>query len=51
MLKRFIDSDRSGFYVAVVREGEVGAGDSIAIVARAEDGLTVTDEFHRRVKK
>ena len=51
MLKRFIDSDRSGFYVAVVREGEVGAGDGIAIVGRAEDGLTVTDEFHRRVKK
>ena len=50
MLKRFITSDRSGFYVAVVREGEVGAGDGIAIVERAT-GLTVTEEFHRRVSK
>ena len=51
MLKRFIDSDRSGFYVSVVREGDVGAGDGIEIVERAHDGLTVTEEFHRRVKK
>ncbi len=51
MIKRFIDSDRSGFYVSVVREGDVGAGDSIAILGRAAGGLTVTQEFHRRVKK
>ena len=51
MLARFIASDRSGFYVSVVREGEVGAGDAIAIVERAADGLTVTEEFHRRVSK
>ncbi len=51
MLKRFIDSDRSGFYVSVIREGDVGKGDRIAIVERAEHGLTVTEEFHRRVSK
>jgi len=51
MLARFIDSDRSGFYVSVVREGDVGAGDAIALVERAADGLSVTQEFHRRVKK
>jgi MOSC domain-containing protein YiiM len=51
MLKRFIDSDRSGFYVAVVREGDVGGGDTIAVVERAAGGLTVVEEFHRRVSK
>ena len=51
MLTRFIDSDRSGFYVSVVREGDVGSGDSIAVVERAADGLTVVEEFHRRVSK
>ncbi len=51
MLKRFIDSDRSGFYVSVIREGDVGAGDAIAILRRDEAAMTVTDEFHRRVSK
>ena len=43
ILERFLRSGRTGFYFAVVREGEVGAGDSIEVIARAEDGLTVTD--------
>src|SRR6185436_15859410 len=51
MLKRFIDSGRSGFYVSVVREGDVGAGDAVAIAGRAADGMTVTEEFRRRVSK
>jgi MOSC domain-containing protein YiiM len=51
MLARFIASDRSGFYVSVVREGDVGAGDDIAIVASDPEQITVTEEFHRRVKK
>ena len=51
MLTRFIDSDRSGFYVSVAREGDVGSGDTIAIVERAAGGLTVVEEFHRRVSK
>jgi MOSC domain-containing protein YiiM len=43
ILKRFLRSGRSGFYFAVTREGEVGAGDSIELIARAEEGLTVAD--------
>jgi MOSC domain-containing protein YiiM len=35
MIKRFIASGRPGFYLAVVREGEVAAGDSIAVTHRA----------------
>lgn len=43
MVKRFLQSGRSGFYLAVEREGEVGAGDSIERLARDETRLTVAD--------
>ncbi len=41
--KRFLQSKRSGFYLAVQREGEVEAGDAIELMARAESGLTILD--------
>ena len=34
MVKRFLASGRTGFYVAVTREGDVGAGDEIEAVSR-----------------
>jgi len=43
MLKRFLQSGRSGFYLAVLREGELGSGDPIAFTARDEHGVTVAD--------
>jgi MOSC domain-containing protein YiiM len=43
MVKRFLHSRRSGFYLAVEREGEVGTGDLIERFARDETRLTVTD--------
>jgi len=43
MVKRFMRSGRNGFYVAVAKEGEVAAGDSIELVARDENGVTVAD--------
>jgi MOSC domain-containing protein YiiM len=43
MVKRFLQSKRSGFYLAVLREGEVGAGDSIEFVERQTSGVTITD--------
>ena len=43
MVKRFHQSRRSGFYLAVEREGEVGAGDAIERFARDERRLTVAD--------
>ncbi len=43
MLKRMIQNGRTGFYFAVTIEGEVGAGDAIEPLARAEDDLTVKD--------
>jgi MOSC domain-containing protein YiiM len=43
MVKRFLHSGRNGFYVAVAEEGEVAAGDSIELLARDENGVTVAD--------
>ena len=38
-----LESGRTGFYFAVTTEGEVGAGDPIKPIARADEGLTVSD--------
>jgi MOSC domain-containing protein YiiM len=43
MVNRFHQSRRSGFYLAVEREGEAGAGDVIERVARHETPLTVAE--------
>ena len=43
MIKRFLQSGRTGFYLAVLREGEVGAGDLIAFTERHDGGLSVAD--------
>ncbi len=42
-VKRFLRSRRSGFYLRVLQEGEIGAGDDIEIVARDEVRLSVRD--------
>src|SRR5215216_4162771 len=43
MVKRFLASGRSGFYVMVMKEGVVQAGDTIKLLDRAEQSVTVTD--------
>jgi MOSC domain-containing protein YiiM len=43
MVRRFQQSGRSGFYLAVVQEGHLTAGDDIVIVARDPAGVTVAD--------
>jgi MOSC domain-containing protein YiiM len=43
MVKRFLASGRTGFYLAVVREGTVGAGDEISIVARDPQAVPVSE--------
>ncbi len=43
IVKRFLRSRRSGFYLAVVRTGEVGSGDDIEILQRDENRVTVAD--------
>lgn len=43
MVKRFLASGRTGFYVAVVREGEVGAGHEIKVIAREPNAFTISE--------
>jgi MOSC domain-containing protein YiiM len=43
MVKRFLVSGRSGFYVMVVKEGVVQAGDEIALLDRAEHSVSIAD--------
>lgn len=45
MVKRFLNSRRTGFYFAVGQEGEVDRGDTIELLARAENSLTIADIF------
>jgi len=43
IIKRFLHSGRAGFYLAVRKEGEVAAGDSIELLARDQSGITVAE--------
>jgi MOSC domain-containing protein YiiM len=43
MVKRFLESGRTGFYGLVLREGEVGAGDAIEVMARDERQIPVPE--------
>jgi MOSC domain-containing protein YiiM len=43
MVKRFLASGRSGFYLAVIREGEVGSGDEIKLSARDPNAVPVSE--------
>ena len=43
MVKRFFASRRMGFYVAVTREGEVGAGDEMRLIHSDPNGVPVSE--------
>jgi MOSC domain-containing protein YiiM len=43
IIKRFLESGRTGFYFAVSQEGEVGAGDLFEPVGAGHSGVTVAD--------
>ena len=43
MVKRFLRSGRTGFYLAVLREGEVGAGDRVEFTLHDGRALSVAD--------
>jgi MOSC domain-containing protein YiiM len=43
MVKRFLRSGRTGFYLAVFREGAVARGDSIQFTRRSDHDMTVAD--------
>jgi MOSC domain-containing protein YiiM len=43
MVKKFLASERTGFYFAVWQEGEVGAGDPIELIEKTDHGVRVSD--------
>jgi MOSC domain-containing protein YiiM len=47
MVKRFLAHGGSGFYLAVVREGEVAAGDPIELTARSVQEVTIAEVVDR----
>jgi MOSC domain-containing protein YiiM len=43
IIKRFLVSERTGFYLSVLKEGEVGAGDEFALVQKNPSGVRIVD--------
>jgi MOSC domain-containing protein YiiM len=43
IIKRFLVSERSGFYVSVLHEGEVGAGDEVELIEKNPSGVRVVE--------
>lgn len=43
MVKRFLRSGRTGFYLAVTSEGDVVAGNDVSVIARHPDAISIAD--------
>jgi MOSC domain-containing protein YiiM len=43
VVERFLESERPGFYLAILQEGEIGAGDAMERVHEDERRVTVVD--------
>jgi MOSC domain-containing protein YiiM len=43
MVRRFLVSGRTGFYLAVTREGEVGAGDEMKVLSRDPNSVSISE--------
>jgi MOSC domain-containing protein YiiM len=43
IIKRFMVSERTGFYFSVLEEGEVGAGDEIELIEKNDQNLRISD--------
>jgi MOSC domain-containing protein YiiM len=50
-LRRFLESERTGYYVAVEEEGTVAAGDEIQIVSIEPTAPTILELVQRRSRK
>src|SRR5471030_3055079 len=51
MVRRFFVSGRTGFYLAVTREGEVGTGDDMRVIHREPNGVPVSEITHLYAEK
>jgi MOSC domain-containing protein YiiM len=43
IIKRFLASERTGFYLSVLREGEVGVGDQFELIENNKQSVRVSD--------
>ena len=43
IIKKFLASERTGFYLSVLREGEVGAGDQFELIENSKQSVRVSD--------
>jgi MOSC domain-containing protein YiiM len=43
IIKKFLASERTGFYLSVLQEGEVGAGDEIELIERDKRTVRISD--------
>jgi MOSC domain-containing protein YiiM len=43
IIRRFLASERTGFYFSVLQEGEVGVGDEIQLIEKNTSGVRVVD--------
>jgi len=43
MVKRFLKSGRTGYYLAVLREGDVGAGDEVSVVKMDSEAFPISE--------
>ena len=51
MVKRFLDSRRSGFYLAVEVEGDIAAGDSIEVLERHPAAVSIPELLRMYLKE
>ena len=51
MVKRFLDSRRTGFYMAVGMEGDVAAGDTIEILDRHPAAVSIPELLRMYLKE
>nr|WP_322713603.1 MOSC domain-containing protein [Nostoc sp. ChiSLP03a]MDZ8214752.1 MOSC domain-containing protein [Nostoc sp. ChiSLP03a] len=51
MVKRFLASRRTGFYFRVLQEGEVGVGDTLELMSRDTNNITVANIIQLYVRE
>ncbi|MEH2264145.1 MOSC domain-containing protein [Nostoc sp.] len=51
MVKRFLASRRTGFYFRVLQEGEVGVGDTLELISRDSNNITVANIIQLYVRE
>jgi MOSC domain-containing protein YiiM len=50
MVKRFLKSGRTGFYLAVLKEGEIGAGDAIEPIGHGQHRISIAAVVAAKVR-